>query len=125
MTKTIPLFDVLTTVEPLKLAFELEIYPPPCIKTQTGSFEVGVAVLGAHTLTKRQSSDWEDVGPLFVARQIGPNYRIILVNIKYDHVSYDVPIERFEHRLSFEVVEECETLNHLREEMHIAFQGIV
>lgn len=75
---------MLTTVEPLKLALELEIYPPPCIKTHTGSLEANVAVLGAHTLTKRQSSDCEEVGPLFVARQIGPNYKRILVNINFN-----------------------------------------
>src|SRR5688572_15129416 len=39
------------------------VKPPPCIQTITGNFEFFVAEAGAHTLRKRQSSDWVDVEP--------------------------------------------------------------
>lgn len=37
----------------------IKYLPPPCTNSHTGSFEVLVALVGVHTLTKRQSSDNE------------------------------------------------------------------
>ena len=45
---------------------------------QTGSFDSGVAEAGAQTLTKRQSSDWEEDGSTtLVPKQMGWNYSFV------------------------------------------------